>query len=138
MEVEIIGFYIKIIFSCYYHMQKTIIGLTDQLTLFSISCLPCSACSAFRMPNAVLLSYSVWYAAIVIWISSLTRSSSSPRSAQLIVISRINSSLKKRYKLLSNYLAFIWECCRCTGSSSSWFLPILCTTRATLVYGRQS
>jgi len=44
------------------------------------------------MPNATLLSYSVWYAAIVMRISSRTRSKSSPRSEQLMVTCRISSS----------------------------------------------
>jgi hypothetical protein len=63
-------------------------------TLASSSAFRCSAISAFRIPNAMLDSYSVWYAAIVIRISSRTRSSSRPRSAQLIVTCRMSSSVK--------------------------------------------
>ena len=61
-------------------------------TFASISALRCSAISAFRIPKAMLDSYIVWYAAIVMWISSRTRSNSSPRSAQLIVTCLISSS----------------------------------------------
>jgi len=61
-------------------------------TFVSLSTLPCSACKALRIPNATLLSYSVWYAASVMRISSLTRRSSNPRSAQLTVTCRISSS----------------------------------------------
>ncbi len=32
----------------------------QQITLFSMSAIPCSAWSAFLMPKATLLSYSVW------------------------------------------------------------------------------
>ncbi len=32
----------------------------QQMTLFSMSAIPCSAWSAFLMPKATLLSYSVW------------------------------------------------------------------------------
>jgi hypothetical protein len=53
--------------------------------LASSSAFRCSDISALRMPNAMLDSYSVWYAAIVMRISSRTRNNNNPRSAQLIV-----------------------------------------------------
>lgn len=65
-------------------------------TLASISALRCSAMSALRIPKAMLDSYIVWYAAMVIWISSLTRRSSSPRSAQFIVTCLMSSSFHDR------------------------------------------
>lgn len=34
--------------------------LVNPLTFLSMSDFPCSACSAFLMPNATLLSYRVW------------------------------------------------------------------------------
>ena len=61
-------------------------------TFCSMSALPCSACKAFRIPKAIELSYSVWYAARVMRISSRTRRSNSPRSLQLIATWRISSS----------------------------------------------
>ena len=47
---------------------------------------------AFLDPKATLESYRVWYALVVMLISSLMASSSSPRSTQSIVICRITSS----------------------------------------------
>lgn len=44
------------------------------------------------MPDEMALSYSVWYARIVILISSRTLTSSRPRSLQLSVICRMSSS----------------------------------------------
>lgn len=57
-------------------------------------------CKAFRIPNAMLLSYNVWQAAIVIFISSLTLKSKRPRSQQFTVTWRIISSKKYVNKLI--------------------------------------
>lgn len=58
----------------------------------NISALLYSACSAFLIPYAIELSYRVWYAWIVILISSLTLTRRNPLSAQLIVTYLIISS----------------------------------------------
>ena len=49
------------------------------------------------MPYAMELSYKVWYAWIVILISSRTRTSRKPRSAQLMVTCRMISSKACEY-----------------------------------------
>ena len=58
----------------------------------SISALPCSVLRALRMPNATADSYNVWYAMMLIRISSRTRRSNNPRSAQFTVVWRMSSS----------------------------------------------
>lgn len=65
-----------------------------KLTFFCVSSLPCSPCSDFLIPKAMLLSDKFWQALIIICISFLTRHNSRPLSAHSMVTCLMSSSQK--------------------------------------------
>jgi hypothetical protein len=81
------------------------------------------------MPKAIEDSYSVWYAAMVIRISSRTRSNSKPRSAQLIVTWRINSSKHCAYSSSRTGHMPVSRACRCSRRWSSCSCKLITSSR---------
>lgn len=71
------------------HHTSSILTRSDNASF------PSCACNALRSPNATELQYNVSYASIDMAISSRIRSNSNPRSVQLMVTWRINSSACK-------------------------------------------
>ena len=66
--------------------------LSNYSIVFSKSAFPCSACNCFLMAKVTELWYRVWYAAMVILISSRTLRRRRPRSGSLSVTCLMISS----------------------------------------------
>ena len=93
---------------------------SSEACLSNLSALCCSSCRALRIPQAIELSYKVWNAYIVIFISSLTRTNRKPLSAQLIVTCRIISSKHCEYSSsLMGQMPVSLACRSCNFLSSS-------------------